>query len=372
MSAAARRDRVFDVTCNQCGNSYPEEGVPYRCPRCGGLFDFGPPEPFDEADVEAALPGIWRYRATFDLPETAPVLHLGEGDTPLVWDDVAGRKVAFKCEYLNPSGSFKDRGAATLVAVLAARGVKEAVEDSSGNAGAAFAAYAARAGIRARVYVPEAASGPKRAQIAAYGARVIAVPGPRSAAAEAVRRAADAGATYASHAYLPFDLPGYATIAFELYQALGGAPSAVIMPVGQGALLLGVWRGFQALAAAGKLKAAPRLIGVQARACAPLWAAFVPRETAQVGVQERPTLAEGVRILRPLRAKKVLDAVRASGGRFVAVGEDDISRGRDQLARRGLYVEPTSALVWRALEETLPEIPDPVVAILTGSGLKAT
>ncbi len=361
----------FNVTCNQCGEAYPEDGLPYRCPYCGGLFDFGSPPPFDSDVIEPEQPGIWRYRRMFGLPEDAPPVSLGEGSTPLVWAKSGGREVAFKCEYLNPTGSFKDRGAATLVSMLMVRGVHEAVEDSSGNAGAAFAAYAARAGIRARVYVPEAASGPKRAQIAAYGAEVIAVPGPRSAAAEAVRKAAEEGAVYASHAYLPFDLPGYASIAFELYETLGGAPGAVVMPVGQGALLLGVWRGFQALVAAGRLKSPPRLIGVQARACAPLWAAFTHGEAAQAEVREEPTLAEGVRIRHPLRAEAVLGAVRASGGHFVAAREEEIRRGRDQLARRGLYVEPTSALVWQALEEMPADVPDPVVAILTGSGLKA-
>jgi hypothetical protein len=98
-------------------------------------------------------------RSTFGLPVRTQVLSLGEGDTPLIWCRVRGRRVAFKCEYANPTGSFKDRGTATLVAFLRSRKVTRAIEDSSGNAGAAFAAYAARAGIKARVYVPESASG---------------------------------------------------------------------------------------------------------------------------------------------------------------------------------------------------------------------
>ena len=178
-----------------------------------------------------------------------PVLSLGEGNTPLISATAFGRDVYFKCEYANPSGSFKDRGSATLSPSCYSRGVSEAIEDSSGNAGASFAAYAARAGIKARVYVPEDASGPKRKQIEFYGAELVAVPGPRSNAAEAARRAAEGGMVYASHAYLPFNLPGYATCAYEIVEQLGQAPGAVILPAGQGGLLLGMGRGFQVFAA---------------------------------------------------------------------------------------------------------------------------
>ena len=241
----------------------------------------------------------------------------------------------------------------------------EAVEDSSGNAGASFAAYAARAGIKARVYVPEFASGPKRRQIEAYGAELVPVAGPRANASEAVEKAAQAGAVYASHAYLPFNLPGYATIAYEIVDQLGRAPGGVLVPAGQGGLLLGAWRGFEALNQAGVTKEAPRMIGVQAEACSPL----VKDERGKIN-DESPTLAEGVRVSNPLRKKAVREAVEKSGGRWVAVTEKDILPGRDALAKRGFYVEPTSALVWKALENCLPTLPDPVVVILTGSGLK--
>ncbi len=99
-------------------------------------------------------PGIWRYRHTFGLPPDSEPVSLGEGGTPLLWAEVYGRKVAFKCEYLNPSGSFKDRGSAVIAAWLKSRGITKAVEDSSGNAGASFAAYAARAGIKATDICP--------------------------------------------------------------------------------------------------------------------------------------------------------------------------------------------------------------------------
>ena len=339
----------------------------YCCPACGGLFDEQQPLTWREPDK--ARVGVWRYLRPYGDLSTG--VTLGEGSTALLPAHVAGRIVYLKCEYSNPTGSFKDRGSAVLVSFLLARGVKEAVEDSSGNAGASFSAYAARAGIRAKVFAPEGASGLKRSQIESYGAELVAVAGPRMAASQAVLKAADEGAVYASHAYLPHNLAGYATCAYEIFEQLGAAPGAVILPAGQGGLLLGLGRGFIALRDAGLVDKLPGLIGVQAAACAPLAALF---EVGRVGldlVTEGPTLAEGVRVRTPLRADAVLRLVGLTGGRILAVAETEILRGRDALAELGFYVEPTSALVWRAIEETLPELREPVVAILTGSGYKA-
>ena len=360
------------IVCTNCHRPLPDEGHPFRCPTCGGLLDFAAPFHFDPSQVDAGQPGIWRYRHTFELPEAAPVITLGEGQTPLVWAEAFERQVAFKLEFLNPSASFKDRGSAVLLSSLCSQGVDAAVEDSSGNAGASFAAYAGRAGVEATVYVPESASGPKRDQIAAYGARVIAVPGPRSRAAEAVLQAVEQGAVYASHAYLPWHLAGYATCAYELVDQLGEGPGSVLVPAGQGGFLLGLSRGFKALKNAGVIEHLPVLVGVQARACAPLWAVSRYGHEGLSWVAEGPTVAEGIRILRPLRGDAVLREVEAGGGLFVSVEEDEILSGRDQLARKGFYVEATSAVVWDALAQTAGQIRDPVVAILTGSGLKST
>lgn len=358
------------IACTNCRRPYPEIGIPHRCPVCGGLFDYTKSIKYQEGAVEKDLPGIWRYRHTFDLAEAAPVVSLGEGNTPLEWGEAARRRVAFKLEYLNPTGSFKDRGSALLVSFACSRGIKEALEDSSGNAGASFAAYSSRAGLRARVFVPDSASGPKRAQIEAYGAELVRVLGPRSNAAEAARSAVEAGGHYASHAYLPFNLPGYATLAYELVEQLGQAPGTILLPVGQGGLLIGIARGFEALVEAGRIDRFPCLYGVQARACAPLWAVFNYGAAGLPWITEGETLAEGIRIRHPLRGDAVLAAVARSQGAFLAIDEEKILPGRDELARQGFYVEPTSAVVWPALAQLPAEAPEPVVAVLTGSGFK--
>ncbi len=367
-----RPPELWPFRCTGCGRPYPDGQLPYRCPACGGLYDLSTPLVYPSAaPSDGNRRGLGRYRASFPLLPSAPFISLGEGGTPLLQVGVGERVLHFKCEHLNPTGSYKDRGTAVLVSALAAAGVMEAVEDSSGNAGASFAAYAARAGIRARVFVPAAASGPKRAQIEAYGADLVAIDGPRSAAAEAVRQAAEAGAVYASHAYLPHGLAGNATLAYELVEQLGQAPGAVLAPVGHGGLLVGIHRGFEALLRAGVIGSLPRMIGVQAQACAPVWAVYTSGSTGLSLVQEGETRAEGIRVRFPLRGDAVLAAVESTQGTMVVVSEDELLRAGDLLARTGLNVEPTSAVVWPAVLHVLNDIPDPVVAILTGSGFKS-
>lgn len=359
------------ITCLNCGRPYPDEGAPYKCPKCGGLFDI-PSLEFDLSQVESSAHGIWRYRHTFHgLSSNSPRVSLGEGATPLLWSEAFGRQIAFKCEYLNPTASFKDRGTALIATFLLERGVTSAVEDSSGNAGASFAAYAAHAGIRAGVYIPASASGPKRQQIAFYGAETYPIEGSRADVTLALESALKSSQiAYASHAYLPVNIPGYATAAYEIFEQLGCSPGAVVSPVGQGGLLLGLYRGFCALKQAGLIGSLPYFIGVQARACSPLWVLSTAGMSALGFITEGQTLAEGVRVKQPLRAGALLQIVAAGHGEFIPIDETDILPGRDELARRGLYVEPTSAIAWTALGQTVTKLPDPVVVMLTGSGYK--
>ena len=359
------------ISCTNCGRPYPDVGVPYKCQKCGGLFDISAIK-YDPNLVDRSAPGLWRYRYTFSgVPVDIPPVSLGEGETPLLWAEVLGRQVAFKCEYLNPTGSFKDRGTALIATFIKSRGVTSAVEDSSGNAGASFAAYAAQAGIQASIYIPAAASGPKRQQIEFYGAEIHPIAGSRSDVTSALESALESSdAVYASHAYLPVNLPGYATAAYEIFEQLGCAPGGVIIPAGQGGLLLGIYRGFCALKEAGLIGSIPYFIGTQARVCSPLWVLSTAGMSALGFITEGQTLAEGIRVKKPLRAGALLQIAEKGHGEFLAVDEIDILRGRDELARRGLYVEPTSAITFAALEQTINRLPDPVVVVLTGSGYK--
>ena len=357
------------IHCVNCGLEYPTIGVSYLCPNCGGVFDYTASPAFEQELVEDRLPGIWRFRHSFDLFDGAPIVTLGEGNTPLIWDD-EDRKIGYKLESLNPTGSYKDRGTAVLVSQLLARKVRRAVEDSSGNAGASFAAYAARAGLEAEIYVPDYASGPKRNQIEAMGAHLVAVPGPRSAAAEAVIKAASKGCAYASHAYLPFGMTGIASIAYELWEELGDFSGTVIAPVGHGALLLGIVRGFKTLREKGYIKNLPFFVGVQAETCAPVYLTSVSGKKQIVDVEEGVTMAEGVRVKKPVRGSMLIEEIKNAKGIFTVIGEQLLVESFEELCSRGIYVEPTSALVWGAVKQFGKSLPEPIILIVTGSGLK--
>jgi len=358
--------------CLGCGGGHPGGGFPHLCPACGGLFTLKPEAiSLPESWGPPGAGGLHRFRAALPLAADVALATLGEGNTPLVTVEHDRLPVSCKLESLNPTGSYKDRGTVVLASALAHAGVRQVVEDSSGNAGASLAGYAARVGIAARVFVPAAAAGPKRAQIAAYGAQVVAVPGPRSKAAEAVLGAVEQGAVYASHVYQPHALGGYATIAYEVIEQLGRVPGSVIAPVGHGSLLLGLWLGFEALRRHGRIDRIPRLFGVQAAACAPVWAVHRGGAAALLLVAEGETMAEGIRVRSPLRGDQALAAIEASGGAITVVEEEQIEAARRHLALAGIDVEPTSAVVWSAIGQLAESLEQPVVVVITGAGWKS-
>lgn len=324
--------------CNECGKSYSPDGLQYKCD-CGGLFRLA-----KEAGEAVELS-----------------VSLGESETPLLQRVINGIPMYLKLEFLMPTGSFKDRGAAVLVSHLKNMGIKEVVEDSSGNAGAAIAAYCAAAGIKCRIYLPASTSPGKIRQIAAYGADVIKTPGSRDETARAVTAAAKT-TYYASHIYNPLFFEGTATFATETLTALG-RPDYVFIPIGNGTLLLGAYQGF---AAAGPL---PRLIGVQSANCAPVYHAYHGSTRGEY----LPTLAEGIAIDQPPRLVEMVNALKKSRGDCVTVTETEISAAATILAGMGLYVEPTAAVAVAGALRYFTENPSAsgkTIIPLTGSGLK--
>ncbi len=360
------------ILCRGCGDPYPSTGFPYRCPNCSDVFTFASTLPYQPSFHSPRHRNrITRYIRSFPLEGEGQLVSLGEGGTPLLAVNHDRHQVYLKCEQHNPTGSFKDRGTAILVSSLRAVGVEAAVEDSSGNAGASLAAYAARCGLKVKIFVPSYASGPKRSQIAAYGAEIVEVPGPRTAASIAVVEEAARGMVYASHAYLPHGQAGIATIAYEIVEQLDKQPGTVVVPVGQGTLLLGLHMGFEAMKKAGAIARVPRLLGVQAAACAPISTAYTLGMDAVEEVQEGETRAEGIRILRPLHTTEVIRAVNDSHGEMLTVDEDEIAFGRDALGKLGFYVEPTSAVIWPGIAKAIETNEGPIVGVITGSGYKS-
>jgi threonine synthase len=361
------------VYCPDCGSwalLVPEQ---WRC-ACGGAWE--PPESceFDPAQIDTTERSIWRYRRLYGLGFEAPLAYLGAGGTPLVPMTLDGRDLWLKVEYLAPTASFKDRGTSVMINILAHQGVAHVADDSSGNAGASVAAYAARAGMRAEIFVPAYASPAKQAQIAVYGAEVQPVPGPRQNAKLAALEAAGRGVVLASHAYHPGFLLGQQSLAWELWEQLGRrAPDWYIVPVGQGVHLLGIWLGFRRLRAAGLVDHLPRLVAVQAGLLAPLCRAFGAGLDSVPGLEPTtPSLAEGLAIAEPVRGRRLLEALRETEGTCIAVEEEAIQAAQRRLAHQGFYVEPTSATVIAALPAIAAQAKasDVIVVPLTGSGLK--
>jgi threonine synthase len=358
------------LICTTCGKTYALTTRDWRC-ACGGLFDLKNWPTLDATLLDADQPGLWRYRAWLPLAADWPPVALGEGGTPLLHTEWAGRPLHFKLEHLSPTGSFKDRGAAVLITALRGLGIDRVVEDSSGNAGAALAAYTARAGLTCEVCVPASAAGPKLAQMVACGAEVIEIRGRREYAALAAWAAAAHGAYYASHVYNPYFRVGIETAAYELWEQLGRrAPGALVIPTGNGTLLLGLHHGFQRLHLAGLSNRLPRLFAVQAAACAPIYRAFAEGRSTIEPVASEPSVATGIAIAQPAHSAQILAVVRATGGSVLSVTEEEITEARTQLAHAGFYVEPTSAAAVAALAH-LPPADEPLVVPLTGHGLKS-
>lgn len=326
-------------------------------------------------DIDTQSRSLWRYRASLplDLPEA---ISLGEGCTPLVEKPWGEQQLWFKLDWISPTGSFKDKGATVMVSFLKHLGIDAILEDSSGNGGAAIAAYGAAAGMHVRILCPESTQPAKVAQMKIFGADVRLIPGTRQDTQNAALQQA-AEVFYASHNWHPFFIQGTKLTAYEIWEQLGfRAPDNVIVPVGAGSNVLGCDLGFCELLAAGQIKKLPRIFGVQPAACAPIKASFDAGVDELVPTQFSTTIAEGASIRTPVRLKEVLSALRRSGGSIVSVGEDDILKALHRLASMGLFVEPTSAMVGASLDQLYASgkirAGETTVALLSGSGLKAT
>ncbi len=332
----------MEFECLECGEKYLLAAKDFKC-KCGGLFKIS----------EKPL----QYKTD---------LKLGEVKTPLLKKELAGHEVYYKLDYYQPTGSFKDRGAKLMVGKLKDVGINEIVEDSSGNAGAAVSAYSAAAGITCNIYLPEDTSPGKIAQIEATGAIIHKIPGDREATSVAIKKAAR-DKYYASHIYNPLFFAGVATIVQELLEDLKQIDE-IILPVGNGSLLLGVWHGLKELLDQSDI---PRLVAVQAEPVFPIWAEFNGQNLSDNTYTNN--LAEGIAIKQPARKQEIVEAVRESKGDVVLVKQSEIEKALQQLWKQGIYIEPTSAAAPAAAIKYLKNkelSTENIVIILTGSGLK--
>ncbi len=351
----------IELRCPACEARFDDR---WRCGDCHSPLEFAYSQsPIDRESLSLA-DGVWGFS---ELLAVDQAVSLGAGATPLVespWN------CEFKLEYVAPTGSFKDRGATTVIARAVDVGADALIEDSSGNAGGAVATYAGRAGMDCTIFVPESAPESKIQPITRSGATVERIGGSRQDVVDACVGAVEDGAGwYASHAWNPAFFEGTATMAYEIaIQRDWSLPDALIIPVGHGTLLLGVYRGFKRLQAAGLIASVPRLLGVQAAGYAPI------ADSLHESVSGHNDVADGIHITEPVRNDQLFTAIESTAGDCIAIEREPVERALNGLHANGFYVEPTSAVAVAGLERYrklgVLDRDDDVVVPLTGSGLK--
>ncbi len=361
--------------CNDCGKKHAITPFIWKC-TCGSLLNLEKDTPTINVESWNRYPNsLWRYLETMPFQKdsnTWKSITMGEGQTPLIVLDSLEPNTYVKVDYMMPTLSFKDRGAAVLMTKAKELGVKKVIADSSGNAGTAIAAYAARCNIACDIYLRDETSPKKIAQVKSHGATIKQIQGTREDIAAAAQQAVkEEKVFYASHVYNPFFYEGTKTYAYEIYEELNGAPDTLIIPVGNGTLLLGAYYGFKELFSNGLISRIPKIIAIQAANCSPLIEAFNNGNLKAHPVTNKGTMAEGIAIAAPARSSQILEAVRKTDGDFITVEEDEILSAREKLSDKGFYVEVTSAVNYAGYLKYKKDPKEKIIVPLCGAGIKS-
>ena len=352
------------IRCNSCGE--PALALAWRCQSCRGSLDLAGLPAFDPDAINHDDYSLWRYAAMLPVRKR---FSLGEGMTPLVSVELDGQPFLAKLDYLNPTGSYKDRGTSTLLNHIAGFEVPEVIDNSSGNAGASLAAYASLAGISARIFVPAATTVESKKQlIRSFGGAIV-----ESQRSVKDVYAAAQSTTYASHAWSPWFVLGQMTAAWETWEQMGRrAPDAVATPVGHGGLFLGFYRGYKALLDAGLIERMPRMIAVQSSGVDPVVQGWEQQMELPPAISPEPSIADGILVDLPVRGKQILSALYETDGFALRVDNPAIKTAQMRLTRKGLIIEMTSAVVAAALPQIRKRTGGEAKLVLafTGNGLK--
>lgn len=384
---------------------YPQSTLTHlECPECGQRFDADRLQSFCQAcaspvqaryDLEtarktlspqalAARPrGIWRWAEILPVRQPANRITLGEGDTPLLRANALGAALGLKHLYIkdeaaNPTGSFKARGLVMAVSRGLELGAREFVIPTAGNAGGALAAYAARARVRAHVFMPQDAPRPNQVEVQISGAELVLVNGLISDAAKlANARAAEHGWFDVSTFKEPYRCEGKKTMGLELAEAFGwNLPEVILYPTGGGTGLVGMWKAFDELERLGLIgPARPRMVSVQAAGCAPIVRAMREDAPRARFWDDAQTIASGLRVPGVFADRLILRAIRQSGGTALDVSDEEIVACQREMARaEGIFAAPEGAATLSALKRLRAQgwlHPDErIVLFNTGSGLK--
>jgi len=378
------------LECSFCGKKYEADELHTLCPACGkpllARYDLKRVrEEWSREDLAVRVASLWRYQEVLPVRNEENAISLGEGYTPLLRAERLGRKLKMrnlfiKDEGLNPTGSFKARGLCMAISRAKELGVSEVVIPSAGNAAGAMAAYAAKAGMKAHVFMPQDVPLPFRLECAAYGAQVTLVSGLITDCAQQARQAAaEHGWFDVSTLKEPYRLEGKKTMGYELAEAFDWQlPDVIIYPTGGGTGLIGMWKAFAEMEALGWIgKDRPRMVVVQAQGCAPIPRAFEAGEEFATPWENAATVAAGLRVPVAVGDFLILRAVRESNGTALAVSDDALVAAQKRMAsREGIFACPEGGATLAALETLLAKgwlMPDETVVLFnTGSGLKYT
>ncbi len=377
---------MYQLVCRTCQKLIEDRSATV-CPADGGMLNVLYTSP--EIPVDPALPGIWRYAAHLPLDDSAHIVSLGEGGTPLLRSARLGTtqsldQLYFKNESLNPTGSYKDRISTVGISQLVEQGKDTWVSTSSGNAGASTAAYGVRAGVKGYLFTLERAPRAKIGQIIAYGPTLRSVrglgydPAVEDATWENCARLCQSRGwmmTITACSFSPLGMEGAKTIAYEICESLGSVvPDVVYVPVGGGGLLTMIYKGFQEWRAAGYIDRLPRMVSVQAKGCDAVTQAWEQGRSLQA-LDDCASMVSGIILTNPPDGDLVLEALRDSQGWAVSVSDAATYQAQAELAKReGLFVEPAAAVTWAAIKADRQrgrlKSEDVVVAVLTGVGFK--
>lgn len=376
---------MFSLACTACDWQGADADLS-ACPACGAILDVRYAS--QAIPVDLALPGLWRFAAHLPVRDASNAVSLGEGNTPLLRAAQVGEAIGlpelyFKVESANPTGSYKDRIATVGITRLRELGKRAWAATSSGNAGAAIAAYAARARVAGYLFTLEKAARAKIAQILAYGPAVYAVerlgddPAVEKATWRNIRRLCAAQnwlMLVTAHAFSPHAMEGVKTISYEVCQQLDAPPDVVYAPVGGGGLLSASWKGFVEAHAAGWIDPLPRMVAVQPTGCDAITQAW--REERPVRpIDGCGSAISGLQLTAPPDGDLVLAALRSSGGWAVSIPDGATYAAQaDLAAHEGLFVEPAAAITLAAVRADRAagrlRGDERVACWLTGSGFK--
>ncbi len=384
------QSHLTHLECGWCHATYDPDRLWNVCPACGrpllARYDLDAARAaFSRGALRDRAPTLWRYADMLPVRNPAYRLSLGEGFTPLLRLDRLGASLGLehvyaKDEGLNPTASFKARGLCLAVARAAELGAPAVALPTAGNAGSAMAAYAARAGLPAHVYLPRDAPPTFAAEMRALGAEVTLVDGLITDCARFVREGAAEGRWFdLSTLKEPYRVEGKKTMGYELAEQLGWTlPDVIIYPTGGGTGIVGMWKAFDEMERLGWIgPARPRMVSVQSTGCAPIIRAFEQgRETAEPW-QNAATIADGLRVPAAIGDFLILRAIRESGGTALAVSDDEILDALRELGRlEGLFAAPEAAATVVALRKLAADgwirPRERVALFITGSGLKYT